>query len=229
MLSYRSVDIRKSLQLEELLEREELEYIIEEEVAKQTIKNWLECCLRKIRCPDRGSESPKTSLMTSSDLPDGSLSIRRTKLSGSPQMKSSISNQQKLSNAFMRSSTIVSDSTTYPYRGDSEDQPTYETKETTTLLSRPSSLQKRSIDDSFTNHTEPRRSFLQSTTPAKKLSLRSLSGTKDTGLPVLYHAHNVVNTQSSVDSIGLGSGMVIRDDQKPLQVKDILRLIGTYP
>jgi sodium leak channel non-selective protein len=38
MLSYRSVDIRKSLQLEELLQREELEYIIEEEVAKQTYK-----------------------------------------------------------------------------------------------------------------------------------------------------------------------------------------------
>ena len=40
MLSYRSVDIRKSLQLEELLAREELEYIIEEEVAKQTIRQW---------------------------------------------------------------------------------------------------------------------------------------------------------------------------------------------
>jgi hypothetical protein len=66
MLSYRSVDIRKSLQLEELLEREELEYIIEEEVAKQTIKLWLECCLRKIRCPDRG-ESPKTSLLQTNE------------------------------------------------------------------------------------------------------------------------------------------------------------------
>ena len=32
MLSYRSVDIRKSLQLDELLAREELEYNIEEEV-----------------------------------------------------------------------------------------------------------------------------------------------------------------------------------------------------
>jgi hypothetical protein len=40
MLSYRSVDIRKSLQLEELLQREELEYLIEEEVAKLTIKLW---------------------------------------------------------------------------------------------------------------------------------------------------------------------------------------------
>lgn len=40
MLSYRSVDIRKSLKLEELIAREELEYQIEEEVAKQTIRNW---------------------------------------------------------------------------------------------------------------------------------------------------------------------------------------------
>ena len=49
MLSYRSVDIRKSLQLEELLQREELEYVIEEEVAKQTIRSWLEGCLRRIK------------------------------------------------------------------------------------------------------------------------------------------------------------------------------------
>uniref|UniRef100_A0A8D8NDQ5 Sodium leak channel non-selective protein n=1 Tax=Culex pipiens TaxID=7175 RepID=A0A8D8NDQ5_CULPI len=49
MLSYRSVDIRKALQLEELLAREEFEYIIEEEVAKQTIRTWLEGCLKKIR------------------------------------------------------------------------------------------------------------------------------------------------------------------------------------
>ncbi len=49
MLSYRSVDIRKALQLEELLAREELEFIIEEEVAKQTIRTWLEGCLKRIR------------------------------------------------------------------------------------------------------------------------------------------------------------------------------------
>lgn len=49
MLSYRSVDIRKALQLEELLAREEFEYAIEEEVAKQTIRTWLEGCLKKIR------------------------------------------------------------------------------------------------------------------------------------------------------------------------------------
>uniref|UniRef100_A0A0K0DQ43 Ion_trans domain-containing protein n=1 Tax=Angiostrongylus cantonensis TaxID=6313 RepID=A0A0K0DQ43_ANGCA len=49
MLSYRSVDIRKSLQLEELLQREELEYLIEEEVAKQTIRAWFEMCLRRIK------------------------------------------------------------------------------------------------------------------------------------------------------------------------------------
>jgi len=49
MLSYRSVDIRKSLQLEELLAREELEYLIEEEVAKATIRSWLDGCLRRIK------------------------------------------------------------------------------------------------------------------------------------------------------------------------------------
>ncbi|CAD6187905.1 unnamed protein product [Caenorhabditis auriculariae] len=49
MLSYRSVDIRKSLQLEELLQREDLEYVIEEEVAKHTIRTWLENCLRSIK------------------------------------------------------------------------------------------------------------------------------------------------------------------------------------
>ena len=49
MLSYRSVDIRKALQLEELLAREELEYIIEEEVAKITIRKWLDGCLKRIR------------------------------------------------------------------------------------------------------------------------------------------------------------------------------------
>ena len=46
---YRSVDIRKALQLEELLAREELEYIIEEEVAKLTIRKWLDGCLKRMR------------------------------------------------------------------------------------------------------------------------------------------------------------------------------------
>ena len=49
MLAYRSVDIRKSLQFEQLLAREELEYLIEEEVAKQTIRTWLDRCLKRIR------------------------------------------------------------------------------------------------------------------------------------------------------------------------------------
>ncbi|XP_025017326.1 sodium leak channel non-selective protein-like, partial [Tetranychus urticae] len=49
MLSYRSVDIRKSLQLEELMAREELEYIIVEEVAKKTIRSWLDKCFRRIK------------------------------------------------------------------------------------------------------------------------------------------------------------------------------------
>ncbi|XP_053403059.1 sodium leak channel NALCN-like [Mercenaria mercenaria] len=55
MLSYRSVDIRKSLQLEELLAREDLEYSIEEEVAKQTIRNWLDKCLKRIRAKNHSN------------------------------------------------------------------------------------------------------------------------------------------------------------------------------
>ena len=53
MLAYRSVDIRKSLQFEELLGREELEYLIEEEVAKLTIRNWLNRCLKRIKTNDQ--------------------------------------------------------------------------------------------------------------------------------------------------------------------------------
>ena len=53
MLAYRSVDIRKSLQFEELLAREELEYLIEEEVAKLTIRNWLNKCLKRIKTKDQ--------------------------------------------------------------------------------------------------------------------------------------------------------------------------------
>jgi len=53
MLAYRSVEIRKSLQFEELLAREELEYLIEEEVAKLTIRNWLNKCLKRIKAKDQ--------------------------------------------------------------------------------------------------------------------------------------------------------------------------------
>lgn len=55
MLSYRSVDIRKSLQLDELMAREELEYSIEEEVAKDTIRYWLEKCLKRMRAKERAA------------------------------------------------------------------------------------------------------------------------------------------------------------------------------
>ncbi|XP_030767372.1 sodium leak channel non-selective protein isoform X2 [Sitophilus oryzae] len=57
MLSYRSVDIRKALQLEELLAREEFEYIIEEEVAKQTIRTWMEACLKKKKANRKEKEN----------------------------------------------------------------------------------------------------------------------------------------------------------------------------
>ncbi|XP_043249225.1 sodium leak channel non-selective protein [Colletes gigas] len=69
MLSYRSVDIRKALQLEELLAREEFEYIIEEEVAKQTIRNWLEGCLKKIRASGKQQNSLVAGLRANTDQP----------------------------------------------------------------------------------------------------------------------------------------------------------------
>ncbi|KAG5880825.1 hypothetical protein JTB14_019469 [Gonioctena quinquepunctata] len=53
MLSYRSVDIRKALQLGKVIAREEFENIIEKEVAKQTIRTWLEGCLKKIRLANK--------------------------------------------------------------------------------------------------------------------------------------------------------------------------------
>ncbi|VDK85865.1 unnamed protein product [Dibothriocephalus latus] len=54
VLAYRTVDITKTLQLEELIAREELEYAIEEEVARQTIATWIERCIfrkRQVRAP----------------------------------------------------------------------------------------------------------------------------------------------------------------------------------
>ena len=66
MLSYRSVDIRKSLKLEELLSREELEYQIEEEVAKQTIKDWLDSCLRRMR--EHGSAHTSKNMNKQNDI-----------------------------------------------------------------------------------------------------------------------------------------------------------------
>ncbi|KOC60841.1 Sodium leak channel non-selective protein, partial [Habropoda laboriosa] len=69
MLSYRSVDIRKALQLEELLAREEFEYIIEEEVAKQTIRNWMEGCVKRKRASEKQQNSPVAGLRASTDQP----------------------------------------------------------------------------------------------------------------------------------------------------------------
>ena len=70
VLSYRTVDIRKSLQLEELLEREELEYSIEEEVAKQTIQTWLDKCLRRIRKREHSNLISNLRLSNYSDFPN---------------------------------------------------------------------------------------------------------------------------------------------------------------
>ena len=58
MIAYRSVDIRKSLQLEELIQREQLEQQIHEEVAKETIKNWFERCIKKIRIRQNQQNNP---------------------------------------------------------------------------------------------------------------------------------------------------------------------------
>ncbi|XP_071577356.1 sodium leak channel NALCN-like isoform X2 [Temnothorax nylanderi] len=75
MLSYRSVDIRKALQLEELLAREEFEYIIEEEVAKQTIRTWLQGCLKKIRAKQNnlnaGLRATNNAAMLTQDVEKG--------------------------------------------------------------------------------------------------------------------------------------------------------------
>uniref|UniRef100_A0A914YYD4 Ion transport domain-containing protein n=1 Tax=Panagrolaimus superbus TaxID=310955 RepID=A0A914YYD4_9BILA len=60
MLSYRSVDIRKSLQLEELLQREELEYIIEEE--KQMTEKDLIQQLRNNQLASGTISNPRTSI-----------------------------------------------------------------------------------------------------------------------------------------------------------------------
>ena len=62
MIAYRSVDIRKSLQLEELIQREQLESQIDEEVAKDTIRNWLERCLRRIRAKRRENRTSHVDL-----------------------------------------------------------------------------------------------------------------------------------------------------------------------
>ncbi|KAL1423919.1 hypothetical protein MTO96_020713 [Rhipicephalus appendiculatus] len=89
MLSYRSVDIRKALQLEELLAREELEYLIEEEVAKQTIREWLDKCLRRIKAGGIGAEVAPNKPSTSEALkdegkeePSSSLRLRKKGLGG---------------------------------------------------------------------------------------------------------------------------------------------------
>ena len=68
MLSYRSVDIRKSLQLDELLAREELEYNIEEEVAKETIRTWLEKVLKRMRAVGQKVIGPFLTLLLSDHL-----------------------------------------------------------------------------------------------------------------------------------------------------------------
>ncbi|OAF67513.1 hypothetical protein A3Q56_04742 [Intoshia linei] len=47
VIAYRSVDIQKALQFDEMLVRQELEATIEESVAKEVIQSWLRLCFRK--------------------------------------------------------------------------------------------------------------------------------------------------------------------------------------
>uniref|UniRef100_A0A0K0EDN0 Ion transport domain-containing protein n=1 Tax=Strongyloides stercoralis TaxID=6248 RepID=A0A0K0EDN0_STRER len=93
MLSYRSVDIRKSLQLEELLQREELEYIITEDVAKRTIREWLEGCLRKSKQISSSTENPLIAQMRSTLIPQSSIGLQSTitPTSLSPSINSDLS------------------------------------------------------------------------------------------------------------------------------------------
>ncbi|XP_050436059.1 sodium leak channel NALCN isoform X2 [Adelges cooleyi] len=68
MLSYRTVDITKALQLEELVARQDFELNIQEEVAKQTIRNWLEGCLRKMRAANRQQGSLLAGLRATNEM-----------------------------------------------------------------------------------------------------------------------------------------------------------------
>ena len=87
MLAYRSVDIRKSLQLEELLAREELEYTIEEEVAKQTIRGWLDKCLKRIRAVSMFSQQKTRpdSIVLTEYISDKKLNVLTEKWNGHNQ------------------------------------------------------------------------------------------------------------------------------------------------
>ncbi|KAG1701408.1 Sodium leak channel non-selective protein [Nymphon striatum] len=121
MLSYRSVDIRKSLQLEELLAREELEYIIEEEVAKQTIRQWLDKCLKRIRAKEqsslinslRATNEPITSGMGEPSIPKAGQVNNETKEEAGKDSDSTVSSvrHRKKQSAFLGRSDSVSSQT----------------------------------------------------------------------------------------------------------------------
>ncbi|XP_021355108.1 sodium leak channel non-selective protein-like isoform X2 [Mizuhopecten yessoensis] len=103
MLAYRSVDISKSLQLEELLARQELECTIEEEVAKQTIRNWLDKCLKRIRAREHSNiltnlratneplftvtEQPSSAAESSEESKDEGPTLPRTRKKGTVELQ----------------------------------------------------------------------------------------------------------------------------------------------
>lgn len=66
VIAYRTVDISRCLQLEELLEREELEYTIDQEVAIQTIRDWF-IKLRMKRERERQQKEARASPLASSN------------------------------------------------------------------------------------------------------------------------------------------------------------------
>lgn len=112
MLSYRSVDIRKSLQLEELLAREELEYIIEEEVAKQTIRTWLEGCMKKIRANNaKQSNSLIAGLRATNELmmrPSDVVEEKKESVDNEPEAKEVEKGRKKAQTVLSRSDSTGS-------------------------------------------------------------------------------------------------------------------------
>ncbi|KAG2456768.1 NALCN protein, partial [Polypterus senegalus] len=147
MLSYRSVDIRKSLQLEELLAREQLEYTIEEEVAKQTIRMWLKKCLKRIRAKQQQSCSIIHSLRESQ--------------------------QQELSR-FLNPPSIETTKPSEDVHANNQDNPSQpETSSQQQLLS-PTLSERGGHRQDSTEMGKPQRKFGQWRLPAGRSSMRSI-------------------------------------------------------
>ncbi|XP_063069681.1 sodium leak channel non-selective protein [Engraulis encrasicolus] len=127
MLSYRSVDIRKSLQVEELLAREQLEYTIEEEVAKQTIRMWLKKCLKRIRAESLDEEIISKYLngtfLDSLDEEIMYLNGTFLKQQQSCSIIQSLREEQKIQHPFLPPSITLPSEDLYPNNQDNPSQP----------------------------------------------------------------------------------------------------------